>query len=107
MTPIRFSVKTSERGQGLTEYAIVLSLVAVAAIAATAFLGGAVKSRIAGLTGAIAGVDVAAIEEANSRAKTAASRASEAASSVNGMDIRHGGSSAEGGAEVIDEIILQ
>lgn len=50
----RFNLK-NESGQGLTEYAVVLSLVAVAAIATTALFGGAIKSKISSIAGAVSG----------------------------------------------------
>jgi len=43
------------RGQGLTEYAVVLSLVAVAAIGVMAFFGSNIKGKVAQLSGAVAG----------------------------------------------------
>jgi len=43
------------RGQGLTEYAIILSLVAIAAIGATSFFGDAVKSSFVALGSELSG----------------------------------------------------
>ncbi len=96
----------SQRGQGLTEYAVVLSLVAVAAIAATAFFGGAVKARIAALAGAVAGDSQQSVNAANKTAVKAARNAGEASKKVGGMTIDHSGSSAGDGAEVIDDVTL-
>jgi Flp pilus assembly pilin Flp len=93
-------------GQGLTEYAIVLSLVAVAAIASTAFLGGVVKSRVAALAGAVAGESKEKIDAENERALKAAAKASQSASSVGGMKFEHGGGSGSEGAELIDDVGL-
>jgi Flp pilus assembly pilin Flp len=95
-----------DSGQGLTEYAIVLSLVAVAAIASTAFLGGVVKSRVAALAGAVAGESKDKIEAENARALKAASKAAQSSSSVGGMKIEHGGTSGSAGAELIDDVSL-
>jgi Flp pilus assembly pilin Flp len=95
-----------ERGQGLTEYAVVLSLVAVAAIAATAFFGGAVKSRIAALAGAIAGESQQSITDHNNASLNAAKNAGLAASKVGGMKLEHTGNSAAAGAEIIDDVSL-
>jgi Flp pilus assembly pilin Flp len=39
------SIRTSDRGQGLAEYALILSLIAIVAIIAVVFLG----SRVSGL----------------------------------------------------------
>lgn len=98
--------KALDRGQGLTEYAVVLSLVAVAAIAATAFFGGAVKARIAALAGAIAGESQQSINNNNNAAISAAQNAAKASSKVGGMRLEHAGSSAGAGAEVIDDVSI-
>jgi pilus assembly protein Flp/PilA len=37
-------IRSDERGQGLAEYALILALIAVLAIAAVTFLGGPIKS---------------------------------------------------------------
>jgi Flp pilus assembly pilin Flp len=96
----------SQRGQGLTEYAVVLSLVAVAAIAATAFFGGAVKSRIAALAGAVAGESQQSISAQNKAALQAAKNAGQAARKVGGMKLEHSGNSVSSGAEIIDDVSL-
>jgi Flp pilus assembly pilin Flp len=96
----------SQRGQGLTEYAVVLSLVAVAAIAATAFFGGAVKARIAALAAAVAGDTQQSVSNANKTAVKAARNANEASQKVGGMRIEHSGTSSADGAEVIDDVTL-
>lgn len=44
-----------QRGQGLTEYAVVLSLVALAAIAAVSVLGSGLRAKIGMLSSAIVG----------------------------------------------------
>lgn len=44
-----------QSGQGLTEYAVILSMVAVAAIAAMGFFGGAIKGKVASLSAAVSG----------------------------------------------------
>jgi pilus assembly protein Flp/PilA len=74
----------NEKGQGLTEYAVILSLIAVASIAATAFFGGAIKSKIASLAGAIAGQDVSKISDSEKKANSAAEKAQKNASKVSG-----------------------
>ena len=43
------------RGQGLTEYAIILSLVAIAAIGATSFFGDSVKASFVALGSELTG----------------------------------------------------
>jgi type IV pilus assembly protein PilA len=45
-----FSKKRSQRGQGMTEYIIIVALIAIAAIAVYQFFGGVVRAQ----TGAIA-----------------------------------------------------
>jgi len=42
--PNRLSPDSDERGQGLAEYALILSLIAIIAIAALIFLGGEISS---------------------------------------------------------------
>ncbi len=76
--------KQKESGQSLTEYAIILSLVAVAAVAATAFFGGAIKGKIAALAGVIAGQEASKITDAEKKAKNAAEKAQKNAGKVNG-----------------------
>lgn len=79
--------KSHESGQGLTEYAIILSLIAVASIAATAFFGGAMKSKIASLAGAIAGQDSAKIIESEKKATSAADKAQKKCFKSNGKHL--------------------
>ena len=67
-------------GQGLTEYAVVLSLVAIAAIASMAFFGSAIKGKIASLSGAIAGQSN--VKESENNAQKAAKAASDRAKKV-------------------------
>ncbi|WP_158999579.1 hypothetical protein [Pigmentibacter ruber] len=73
-----------ESGQSLTEYAIILSLVAVAAVAATAFFGGAIKGKIASLAGVIAGQDVSKVSDSEKKAKNSAEKAQKNAGKVSG-----------------------
>ena len=49
------SIIRNIRGQGLTEYAIILSLVAVAAIGATSYFGDAVKASFVALGSELTG----------------------------------------------------
>ena len=62
----------NQSGQGLTEYAVILSLVAVASIAGMALFGGAVKGKIASLSGAIAGQKESEVTNSDTKAKNAA-----------------------------------
>lgn len=76
--------KNMQSGQGLTEYAVVLSLVAVASIACMALFGGAIKGRIASLSAAVAGQSESDVTAADKKAKEAAKEATRKASSVRG-----------------------
>lgn len=71
-------------GQGLTEYAIVLSLVAIASIASMGFFGGAIKGKIASLSGAIAGQSASEVSASDKKAQKSAKEAAKRASSVKG-----------------------
>ncbi len=74
----------NQKGQSLTEYAVILSLVAVASIAAMALFGGAIKAKIASLAGAIAGQKISEIEKSEGLAKKAAKDANKNASDIKG-----------------------
>lgn len=76
--------KNMQSGQGLTEYAVVLSLVAVASIACMALFGGAIKGRIASLSAAVAGQSESEVSAADKKSKSAAKEATRKASSVRG-----------------------
>lgn len=47
--------RNNERGQGLTEYAVVLSLVAVAGIFSVSLLGSSLRAKFGELTGQVTG----------------------------------------------------
>lgn len=49
------NLATHIRGQGLTEYAIILSLVAIAAIGATSFFGDSIKASFVALGSELTG----------------------------------------------------
>ena len=68
----KFSAKSSQLGQGITEYIIIVALIAVAAIGVYSFFGQAIRSQMAGMTNEIAGVNASANQ---SSAKAAASGA--------------------------------
>ena len=51
------SITRHIRGQGLTEYAIILSLVAIAAITATSYFGDTVKASFVALGSELTGAD--------------------------------------------------
>lgn len=48
-------MKTRQQGQGMTEYIIVLALVAIAAIGVYSFLGKSVRNQVAGVAQEISG----------------------------------------------------
>ena len=68
----KFSAKSSQLGQGMTEYIIIVALIAVAAIGVYSFFGQAIRSQMAGMTNEIAGVNATANQAA---AKAAATKA--------------------------------
>jgi len=74
----------SMSGQSLTEYSVVLSLVAVASIASMAFFGATIKGKIASLSGAIAGQSVAEVTASDKKSQKAAQEAMKQASKVKG-----------------------
>ena len=51
----RLSGRRLQRGQGMTEYIIIVALVAIAAIAVYSFFGQAVRGQMASITGALSG----------------------------------------------------
>ena len=80
----KFMKVKKQSGQGLTEYAVLLSLVAVASIAGMALFGGAVKGKIAALSGAVAGQKESEVTAADNKAKNSAKEASKRAAKVKG-----------------------
>ena len=51
------SKKSSQRGQGMTEYIIIVALIAVAAIGVYQFFGQVVRSQTAAIANEVGGVD--------------------------------------------------
>jgi len=72
---IAFSRQQRQLGQGMTEYIIIVALIAVAAIGVYSYFGETIRSQMAGMTNELAGqsgaTDIA-------KAKTASEKASEA-----------------------------
>ena len=64
--------KSSQRGQGMTEYIIIVALIAVAAIAVYQFFGQTIRSQTSGIAKEVAGESA---DAAISSAKTAAGEA--------------------------------
>ena len=61
-----------QRGQGMTEYIIIVALIAVAAIGVYALFGKTIRSQVAGLAGEVAGTGSASAVSAASTAAGAA-----------------------------------
>ena len=73
-----FPAGKHQSGQGMTEYIIVVALVAVAAIGVYSFLGQTLRSQTAGIALELSGQNAdAAISEARSSASSAQSAASQ------------------------------
>ncbi|MES2771210.1 MAG: pilus assembly protein [Pseudomonadota bacterium] len=66
-----------QRGQGMTEYIIIVALIAVAAIGVYSFFGQTVKSQVSGMSQELAGKSAASEQ---SKANTAAAGAANASS---------------------------
>ena len=92
-----------QRGQGLTEYAVLVSLVAVACIAAMVLFGGALQGRIAAIVAAVAGEDRGKIDEGNKTAAKASERLRTRIRKVDGMKVNTDANT----GEVIDSESLQ
>lgn len=73
----KFGSKAKQHGQGMTEYIIIVALIAVAAIAAFQFFGQTIRSQTSGIANEVAGVSAtAAISDAKAAAaKTDSERA--------------------------------
>lgn len=80
------ALKSNQKGQGLTEYAVILSVVAVAAIAATAFFGSAIKAQIASIGASITG-DIAQKKTAQEAASAAVKNTIERSNAATSMKI--------------------
>jgi len=80
----RLPLKTRRRqaGQGMTEYIIIVALIAVAAIGVYSMFGQTIRGQVAGLAGEVAGTGAAA---GKTTASTAASDAATKASEGKGM----------------------
>jgi Flp pilus assembly pilin Flp len=71
-------LKAPQKGQGMTEYLVIVSIVAVAAIGVYSLLGQTLRNQTAGLAMEIAGQDAAtAIGNAQTNANTAQTNANQ------------------------------
>lgn len=67
-----------QRGQGMTEYIIIVALIAVAAIGVYALFGKTIRNQVAGLAGEVAGTgSTSAISAAGAAATSAATTANQ------------------------------
>jgi Flp pilus assembly pilin Flp len=69
----KMNFKSFQTGQGMTEYIIIVALIAVAAIGVYSFFGQAIRSQMSGMTNELAGQSSQASRD---QAKTAAGSAS-------------------------------
>jgi len=67
-----FTFKNKQRGQGMTEYIIIVALIAVAAIAVYQFFGQTIRNQTAGIAKEVAGQSGAAAITAAQGAATSA-----------------------------------
>jgi len=71
-------------GQGMTEYIIIVALIAIAAIAVTSLFGGTVRSQVAGMAQEMSGTSATAqIGNAKAAAGKAAQTANDTKTSTN------------------------
>jgi len=83
---MRFDVRNfnqRQKGQGMTEYIVIVALIAVAAIATYQFFGQTVRNQMAGIAQEVAGQDAST---AISAAQTSANSASDEGGKVKGLD---------------------
>lgn len=74
------SKKLKQSGQGMTEYIIIVALIAVAAIAVTQLFGATIRNQMAGIAQEVAGKNASA---ELAQAKTASGKAATAAKTNN------------------------
>ncbi len=69
---MRYSNNKTSRGQGMTEYIIIVALIAVAAITAYSFFGKTVRQQLSGVAIELSGKDAGTMQTASqTSAKTA------------------------------------
>lgn len=77
------NLKSRERGQGMTEYIIIVALIAIAAIAVYQYFGNTVRNQTAAIASELAGADGTAAKTA---AQTAAATAATEANTKRNLD---------------------
>lgn len=80
MSAIKFQL---QRGQGMTEYIVIVALVAVAAIAVYQFFGQTIRSQTSGIAAEVAGQSAST---AIQNAQSAAQQAEGEGTTVKGLD---------------------
>ncbi|MES2355286.1 MAG: pilus assembly protein [Pseudomonadota bacterium] len=75
--------KTHQRGQGMTEYIVIVALIGIAAISVVSLFGGAARNQIAGMAKELSGQSAAA---QIGQATTAANDAALDAKDTKGLD---------------------
>jgi Flp pilus assembly pilin Flp len=75
--------RSKKAGQGMTEYIVIVALIAVAAIATYQFFGQTIRNQMAGIANEVAGESAEAARQA---ARTAASSAQTQEGGVKGLD---------------------
>ncbi len=71
-----------QRGQGMTEYIIIVALIAVAAIGVYSYFGQTIKSQTSGMAAEMAGKSAATEQTKAATAATDAAKSSEKASNL-------------------------
>ncbi|GGI18493.1 MAG: pilus assembly protein [Oxalicibacterium faecigallinarum] len=99
MKSIAQSLKKSalrQRGQGMTEYIIIVALIAVAAIGVYSMFGQTIRGQVAGLAGEVAGTGATA---GKATASTAAGSAATKAAEGKGMSSYDSGNAPSSGSK--------
>lgn len=89
-----FMPKSAQRGQGMTEYIIIVALIAVAAIGAFTYFGQTIRSQTAGIANEVAGKSAT---DQISAAGKAAGKATEQADKAKGLSSYDGNEAQAGG----------
>lgn len=91
------SAKAKQRGQGMSEYIIVVALIAVGAIGVFTAFGGTIRSQVAGMANELSGKSGAADVTAAQGSATAGSTAAGKVTNMGTYTGQAGGTTAGGG----------
>ncbi len=80
--------KRTQRGQGMTEYIIIVALIAIAAIAVYTAFGGVIRGQTGVMAAELAGGDPSASRTATTAAGTAATTAGAASKTLTNFENR-------------------